>query len=274
MVPAFGSLWIADPVAGEVVRVDPARRQVIARIEVGSGQRIGIAPVGDELWVSGAAVGDRLLRIDPATNKVSGRVPVRTPAGKPLADLFLFAGDGVVWGVGPEGALRLDPRTGNALRLAARPSAAGEARSFALAAGALWELRTDGALLRRDLATGAVLARVRPGLAGVGFIAGAGNDLIAVAGATLARLDADTGRVVWRRTLGDVNAFDFDARDGLVWVHYSRQGARDRLASLALATGAPVTSTPLGSFGSTAVVSLGREIWVGTPVGRTLVLRK
>ena len=185
------------------------------------------------------------------------------------------AGDGVVWGVSPAGALRLDPRTGDALRLAARPTAAGEPRSFALAGGALWELRSDGVLLRRDRATGAALARVRPDLAGIESVDGAGGDLVALAGATLARLDADTGRVIWRRTLGQrINAFDFGSGDGLVWVHYTRQGARDRLASLALATGAPVESTSLDSFGGTGVTAVGREIWVGTPAGRTIVLRR
>jgi outer membrane protein assembly factor BamB len=274
MLPAFGSLWIADPVAGEVVRVDPARRRVIALIAVGSGLRVLMAPVGSELWIA-AAAGDTLVRIDAATNAVSGRVPLRTPAGKPFVALDMLAGDGVVWAVSSEGALRLDPRTGAALRLAAQPSASGEPRSFALAEGALWELRSDGALLRRDPATGAVRARVRPDLANAEFIAGAGRDLVALAGATLARLDGDTGRVVWRRTLGQrINAFDLGSGDGLVWAHYSKQGTRDRLASLAFATGAPVTSTPLDSFGGTGVVSLGREIWVGTPAGKTLVVSR
>ena len=84
IVPAFGSIWIADPVAGTLVRVDPGSRAVLARIPVGSAPFINPQPVGDELWAVNSDSA-RLTRIDPRTNRVLARSALRTPAGRPFA---------------------------------------------------------------------------------------------------------------------------------------------------------------------------------------------
>lgn len=67
-----GSLWVACPSDGVVVRVDPTSGRVRARIAVG-GQPAGLGSGGGAVWV---ALGDQdvLVRIEPASNRVTARL--------------------------------------------------------------------------------------------------------------------------------------------------------------------------------------------------------
>jgi streptogramin lyase len=272
MISAFDSIWISDPVAGDVVRVDPATRRVLARIPVGTAQQIVIEPVGEELWVLSAQPTEA-LRIDPATDAVSGRVRLRTPAGRPFPATQVFAPPSGVWAVGSEGALRLDPATGAARTLVSRPTADSEVRVIGVGPDDLWSLRTDGRIQRFDATTGKLDGVFTPGLEGTSFIAGLGHDLLALAGGTIARLDGTTGRMIWERSLGEhVNRFD--TADGLIWVHTTAAGKPDRLTAVAADSGRTVTSTSLDTFGATGLAVEGREIWIDTAGGRTIVVRR
>jgi hypothetical protein len=102
-----------------------------------------------------------------------------------------------------------------------------------------------------------------------------GPDLMAGAGSTVARLDGETGRVLWRRTLGSsINASG--AADGLIWTVYtsSVRGAPDRLIAIAADSGKTVTSTALRAFGAKALAVVGGDVWINTAGGQTLVLRR
>jgi virginiamycin B lyase len=272
LLSAFGSIWISDPVAGDVVRVDPATRRVLARIAVGSAQYVALAPVGNELWVRSEQPA-RLQRIDPAENAVSGHVRLRTPDGRPFQAIRVLSSPRGVWAVGSEGALRLDPGTGAGLALVAPPTADADVGVFALSEADLWSLRSDGRVQRFDAATGAAEGDFTPGLRGVQFIAGLGPDVLANAPAGFARLDGTTGRVIWQRSLGEhVNAFD--AAEGLIWVHSTSAREPDRLTAIAADSGKTVASIALDTFGSTGVAVSGREVWVDTAGGKTIVVRR
>jgi hypothetical protein len=269
VVSAFGSLWIGDPVAGEVVRVDPASRRVTARIPVGVGQQLELQPVGRELWVVGARPTEA-VRVDPATNSIAGRVPFRTTAGRPFLALRVLASPPGVWAIGDEGALRLAPSPG---MLVSPPTTASQTRMIAVGAEVLWSLRTNGRIQRFDAATGEQVGAFRPGLAGTFFIAGLGPDLIALGDGTIARLDGSDGRVIWERSLGEhVNRFDI--ADGLIWVHTTTAREPDRLTALTAASGKTVASAALDTFGATGLAVNGREIWIDTAGGKTLVVRR
>jgi hypothetical protein len=269
IVSAFGSLWIGDPVAGEVVRVDPASRRVTARIPVGVGQQLELQPVGQELWVVGAQPTEA-LRLDPARNAVAGKVPFRTPAGRPFPALLVLASPAGVWAGGNEGALQLEPDTGT---LVSPPTRDDEASGIALGLQDLWSLRSDGRIQRFDAATGEQETVFRPALSGTFFIAGLDRDLIALGDGTIARLDGGNGRVIWERSLGEhVNRFDF--ADGLVWVHTTTAREPDRLTAVTAESGRTVASAALDTFGATGLAVVGREIWIDTAGGQTLVLRR
>ena len=273
IVSAFGSVWIADRVAGDVVRVDPADRRVLARIPIRSGANLFVTPVGGELW---ATDGDAtsLWRIDPATNAVRGRIPLRLPDGKPFVPGGVLASDRAVWVAAAEGALRLDPRTGARLRYVPMATAAGEATWFTLGDDALWMLHSDGTIRRLDPLTGAAQARFRPGLRDIGIIEVAGGALLAGSGGgTVSRLDGATGRVLWEQRVGD-RANAAGSGDGLVWVHSSTARERDRLTAFALHDGRRVATIALDTFGATSLAVVGREVWVDTPSGGTVVVRR
>jgi len=73
-----GSLWVACPSDGVVVRVDPASGRVRATIPVG-GEPAGLGTGGDAVWVA-LADQDVLLRIDPASDRVTASWQARPTA--------------------------------------------------------------------------------------------------------------------------------------------------------------------------------------------------
>ena len=154
IVSGFGSFWIADDVAGTVLRVDPGTRAVVARFRVPSASHIAITRVGDQLWTltEGRAL---VVRIDPATNAVIARTPLRTPDGRRFIPFGILVRGGDVWALSSTGALRLDPATGAGLRMAQAPP---ESQWFALGLA-----HAVGVRHRRAGATGGCADRRAPG---------------------------------------------------------------------------------------------------------------
>ena len=161
-----GSLWSADDRSGEIVRIDPARRRVVTRIQVGDGPADMVFRDG-RAWV----VNHRDLAvvvIDTSTNRPRRLVTLSVPNGAPER-LAWAAGSLWVTGRGTD-LLRLDPETGavqktieigvggidvvasaSALWVPSR-NAAADARGFP----------TMSALRRVDQATNAVTTPLKP----------------------------------------------------------------------------------------------------------------
>ena len=152
-------------------------------------------------------------------------------------------------------------------------TAAGEATWFTLGDDAIWMLHSDGTIRRLDPLTGAAAGPVPAGAPGHRDHRGRGGGLLAGSGATVARLDGATGACSGSRRVGD-QANAEDAGDGLVWVHSSTARERDRLTAFAFDDGRRVTSIALDTFGSTSLAVVGREVWVDTPSGGTVVVRR
>ncbi len=72
----FGSVWVTVAKTNEVVRVDPARNVVQARISVDKEPCYGIGIGVDRVWVLNCQ-GKTLTRINPKTNAVDLRLPVK-----------------------------------------------------------------------------------------------------------------------------------------------------------------------------------------------------
>jgi virginiamycin B lyase len=82
LATGFGSVWVAVPKNNELVRVDPRRNVVQARVPVDKEPCYGIGIGADRVWVLNCQ-SQTLTRVNPKMNKVDLRVPVKIdPAGE------------------------------------------------------------------------------------------------------------------------------------------------------------------------------------------------
>jgi DNA-binding SARP family transcriptional activator/streptogramin lyase len=103
----FGSLWVAGGNDGTLTRIDTRQNLVQATIRL--GRSTALAPAAAFAVVTGAHAvwvgrGDMVLRVDPSTNRVSGRLPLRAALGAGLA-----ANPNALWvATGSEQLLRVE----------------------------------------------------------------------------------------------------------------------------------------------------------------------
>jgi virginiamycin B lyase len=76
----FGSVWVTVAKNNELVRVDPVRNVVQARVPVDKEPCYGIGIGADRVWVLNCQ-GKTLTRINPKTNVIDLRLPVKIDAG-------------------------------------------------------------------------------------------------------------------------------------------------------------------------------------------------
>ena len=157
---AAGALWLADDGSNEVVRIDPRRMRLAARIPV-PGRAWGVAAGNDHVIVvsvPGAGpvtgpVGRRFLRrLDPRTNRLSA------PLARVGCEPGITVGAGAVWTFDfCSGVLaRRDPRT---LRVTRTAKFGVLSQKPAVAFGSVW-LASRGGVLRVDPDTLRVVARI------------------------------------------------------------------------------------------------------------------
>jgi YVTN family beta-propeller protein len=130
MAVAGESVWLAEPSAGEVVRVDRGAGRVIEQIAV-RGSPGALAVGGGSVWVAGVP-GDTVTRIDPIAEKVTQTISL----GGARAAALAF-GLGKLWIADPtDGALlAIDPASGDVVRtyeVDAHPT------SLAVGRGGVW----------------------------------------------------------------------------------------------------------------------------------------
>jgi hypothetical protein len=96
-----GAVWLADPMAEVVLRVDPASLRVVARIPTGPVTALTVGE--DAVW----AVGPQgILRIDPARNRVTAMLPANELGGV----LMVTAAAGWLWAGGADSIAKIDPK--------------------------------------------------------------------------------------------------------------------------------------------------------------------
>jgi virginiamycin B lyase len=191
-VPAFGSIWVPSCADQALLRVDPKKWEVTAKVAAGVGNAAAIvAASGDSLWLFSD---DRttLSRIDPDQNQVVAEI--RLPAG---CSALVF-GETALWAACPneDRVLRIDPRTNlveKRIEVAARPKA------LAVGEGSVWVLcEKDGKIDRIDPKTNKVSKTIElgvPGAAG-GLAVGLGSVWVTLEGFPLTRIDPGTEKVV------------------------------------------------------------------------------
>jgi DNA-binding beta-propeller fold protein YncE len=166
---AIGFLWTEflgnrtslDAAATPSAVTGPVKLFVVANVTVGdfaSGMTTGDGSV----WVSveSHSRGDNVVaRIDPATNKVIGTVPVHGL----LFELAIEAG--LLWIGLPESVQRVDPESGQVI-----PKIAGPGESVTHTPGAIWAVDSANSIARIDPTTNQVVATVTLDLPARGFI--------------------------------------------------------------------------------------------------------
>src|SRR5687768_15029502 len=102
---AFDSVWVSNPRAGVVQRIDPATNKIVAEVKVNRPVAAMASGFGS-VWVASRA-DKAIIRIDPKTNTVAATVP----AAIADSEASVAAGEGGVWVVTDrKGVLsRIDP---------------------------------------------------------------------------------------------------------------------------------------------------------------------
>jgi streptogramin lyase len=142
----LGAVWVTAD-GGRLYRIDPNSDRVVATILVG-GPIQGVETGGGYVWLTRPTEGDgELIRVDPATNRVTG-APIEVGPG-PIAALYGF---GALWVTSPSSVVRVDPSTGTV-------STTGFTGRVAAGYGSLWAT-SDDSVLRADPKTGHPTATV------------------------------------------------------------------------------------------------------------------
>ena len=209
-----GAVWIATGSDGHVLRVDPASKTVTAEIDVRAGPVTGLAMSEDAVW---ASANSDLVRIDPGTNEVVGRL--RSEGG--FGDIaFGRAGLWVIAGAGGDGEVwQIDPATNDVRQRIplANPSFW---NNIAVGDGAVWvtsspTVHGDGTALvhlhRIDPSTGDITADIPLGDGASGL----GPDEGAVSYSALALGEGSVWTVVsFEGLLLRLDTEDLSVRDG------------------------------------------------------------
>jgi YVTN family beta-propeller protein len=249
-----------------LMRIDPARNAVVARIKVGTPEA---AAAGEgAVWLSKPSE-NKVTRVDPATNSVTATIPVGPqPEG-------IAVSPGAVWVVNAGGpsVSRIDPATNRVVatvRIGPRGDCCAEHTSVIASPRAVWVALTNGkSIVRVDPATNSVVATTRIGYRPCGLLAadetgvwwtgGCGGDVVG-------RVDSRTNRLT--TNLPEPFPVGVEVAFGSVWVA-SGSGNVDqidphsgRLVARLHIIGLPVF---LGSgFGS---------VWVNDVYGRVLRIK-
>jgi DNA-binding beta-propeller fold protein YncE len=138
---AYGrDIWVANPGARELDRLDPPYTRVAASVRLDGRPRL-IADGEGAIWLAG---GRTLWRVDPG----HGRVRARIRLG--FAPTALAAGSGGIWLVdrAADALVRVDPQ---AMKVTARIRVGHGARAVAVGAGSVWVANeADGTVSRVD----------------------------------------------------------------------------------------------------------------------------
>jgi streptogramin lyase len=303
-VLALGAALLAGVIALTASPSGPARSggpQVVARVAPGGGLTQVVAGFGSA-WVLDNG-DDLLLRMDPATRRVTARIALRAGIGVDLGDDAVWVGEGVndllridpqsnrvvarialergafsggapivigdaVWVVGSERALRVDAGTGHVTRAIALARSGDEVRGALRLGGDLLAVSAGGRVLRVDGRTGELKTAFRVPFSGVPAIFGGSLYLADRSG--LARVDPRTGRTLWRTRIDRIGPVA--AARGLLWAEAPGR-AGDRIVAVDPRSGRTASTVRVGEFGVLSMQRVGSELWMATAGGDVVAVR-
>jgi len=284
----FGAVWASDLSNGDVLRINPRTRRVVARIPAGREVRAGrgggspdvvVATGAGAVWAlagahrnGGTGGRTRLLRIDPDRKRVVARISMRTPSGGTFSpERVQIAGDGV-WVLGSAGALEVDPRSNAPEGFV--PSSSGSL-GVVPEGDTVWTLDLGGRLRRIDGRSRRALHTLRvPVDSGTSLIPGGPGLLMLAGGNRISALDPSDGRTLWQARVEAPSRFWAPAGEDSLWVYLARSpGLPDRVVRLDSGSGRRTGQVDLPEPGAAGLATVGRELWVASPDGRISVVR-
>ena len=227
--------------------------------------RAGIAVnVGsDAVWVT-EGIND-LLRIDPRSNRVVARIPLARGA---FSGGVPLPNGNAVWLVGEQRALRVDARTNRVTKAIPVAHSGYAVRGGTVLGGDVWVLLSNQQLVRLDGRTGERKAVMRAPLAG--DIATFAGGLYLANPDEQVRVDPTSGRVVWRSHIDHLGGAA--EAHGLIWAEAPGRNG-DRVIAIDPRTGRIVDGVHVGEFGVLWMERVGPELWMTTAGGHLVILR-
>jgi peptide/nickel transport system substrate-binding protein len=246
-----GSLWLADPNAGAVVRVDLDSQAVADRIPVG-GSPGALAVGGGSVWVASVPEGG-VSRIDPETGEVTQRLELGVDVSA------LAFGGRALWvaDVTDNSLLEIDPASGTIRRTVAlhvRPTA------LAIDGVTIWVAGYGAnSISEVELRSGQTVATISVGNGPAALAVGEGA-LWVVNGldSTVSRIDPTAGSIVATIPVGSGPTAVAVAGDS-VWVANQNSGTVSRIDPV----GNTVVGTVVVGGGPTTLAAADGKIWVG-----------
>ena len=190
-----GAVWLSDPSADTVSRVDPAANKVTATIHVGP-QPEGIAFSPGAVWVANAG-GPSVSRIDPATNRVVATIRVGPKRACCAEHTYVIASPRAVWVAVPNAnsIVHVDPATNSVVATARL--AFSPCGFLAADKAGVWSAGCGDVVARIDSRTKRLTAQL-PEPDPVGLEVAFGSVWVATGGGNVDRIDPQSGRLVAR----------------------------------------------------------------------------
>jgi YVTN family beta-propeller protein len=246
------SIWVAEPNAGALVRIDQHSRGVVQRIPLDDAGTVAVG--GGAVWAA-SVDGDAVIRIDPATGARTQTIGLGGARVTALA-----YGRGRIWvaDVTDRELVVIDVASGTVDRtfeLLVKPTA------LAVGARSMWIADYDAGLVTEvDARTGATLETVRVGNGPVAIALGAGAAWVANSlDSTVSKIDPVRQAVATTIPVGDYPVA-LAVEGPSVWVgnEYSANVSR-----IDVRAGSVAETARLGG-GPSAMVVAGGRLWVGT----------
>jgi YVTN family beta-propeller protein len=262
-----GAVWAMSDAEDRLMRIDPARNSIVARIKVFPP---AAAAAGDgAVWLSYPS-DDKVLRIDPATNKVTASIPVG-----PQPDGIAIS-PGAVWvaNAGGPSISRIDPATNRVvgtILVGAKRACCAEHMSLTATAGRLWvAVPNANEIVRIDPSTNDLVARLKLPYSPCAFLIADQSGIWSAGGGcadTVGRVDARTKKLT--AEVGEPHPVGLAFAFGSVWTAVIDSGNLDQIDPH---TGRLIARLHVGGTPVRLGVGFG-SIWVNDDNGRVLRVR-
>ena len=262
-----GAVWAMSDAESTLMRIDPARNAVVARIKVSPPEATA---AGDgAVWLTYPS-DDTVSRIDPATNKVTASIHVGPrPAG-------IAVSPGAVWvadAYGPS-VSRIDPATNRVvatIRVGPKRACCAEHMSLTATGGTLWvAVPNANEIVRIDPTTNDLVATLKLPYSPCAFLVADQSGVWSAGGGcadTVGRIDARTKTLT--ATVAEPHAVGLALAFGSVWAAVIDSADLDRIDPH---TGRLIARLHVGGTPVRLGVGFG-SIWVNDDNGRVLRVR-